>query len=85
MMPIVLTEEQESALRSTTSTVPVHNRAGRMIGVLIQDIDIPDESVKLDPEVIEILAERMSMKNIQWRTTAEVLERLDEIDRQCCE
>ncbi len=85
MAPIILTEEQEAAIRGATTSVPVQNQAGRVIGVLIRELKTPPGAVQLDPEVARILVERMTMENPQWRTTAEVLERLDQIDRQCSE
>ncbi|HVJ69589.1 MAG TPA: hypothetical protein VM510_16550 [Caulifigura sp.] len=80
---IVLTEEQERLLRETAADLEVRSVSGLVLGTLIRDC--AEECVEVDPEVLKILIDRMSMKNVEWRTTDQVLERLKQIDAQCGE
>ncbi len=82
MVAIVLNPVQENQLRGVTGEIEVTNANGRRIGVLVLN-DALQSGVQLDPEVAKILAERMSAENVEWRTTEQVLKRLDQIDRQC--
>lgn len=82
MSPLVLTPAQEELLKDAPSSVPVQNSEGKIIGAVIVEAFEPGEPVHLSIEEIEELARRMSMKDVRWFTTAEVLARLDELDAE---
>jgi hypothetical protein len=81
MTAIVLSPTQEKLLSGLTGEIPVTNSSGESVGVLfLRGSSNEDEPVSPTPEVLDELARRMNMPNIQWLTTDEVRERLKSLD-----
>ena len=76
MSTIILDERQSQVVATSSGTVEVLDANGGAIGTLTKggESDVP---VELDEETVRELIRRMSMKDIQWRTTAEVLASLE--------
>lgn len=81
MPELVLNEEQSTAVRAADGPVTVRDQSGHVLGKILPD-QSPSSSNGggLTEEVLAKLERRMAMKDIQWLTTEEVLEKLSLLD-----
>jgi hypothetical protein len=80
---LVLTDEQAKSINSSAGPIVVCKPDGSKIGLLtpnrMQGAD--DEEPVLSAEQQAEIVRRMCQENIEWRTTAQVLERLDQLKK----
>jgi hypothetical protein len=79
MSTIVLNERQSELVAKSDGSVEVLDANGRLLGMLMRADNPDDEPVQITPEEMQELLRRMSMKDIQWKSTAEVLADLNSL------
>jgi len=78
MSTLVLDERQSQLVAKSDGSVEVVDANGRIVGTLLR-ADESDEPVQVSPEEMQELIRRMSMKDVHWKTTAEVLADLNRL------
>jgi hypothetical protein len=78
---LVLTEEQVQSINAFAGPIVVCKPDGSEIGLFIPNEmqDWEDEEPVLSAEQQAEIVRRMCQENIEWRTTAQVLEHLDQL------
>jgi hypothetical protein len=79
MSTLVLDERQSQLVATSDGSVNVVDANGRIVGTLRRADESEDEPIQVSPEELQELIRRMSMKDIQWKTTAEVLADLNRL------
>lgn len=82
MSTLVLDDRQSHLVAESDGSLEVRDSDGRLIGTLLRTGETDDEAVEISPAVARELIRRMSMKDIQWRTTEEVLAHLNGLTPQ---
>lgn len=81
MTTLVLNERQSDIVAGCNHLLEVRDSNGRLIGRL-QKADSDEGPMELNEDTVRELIRRMSMKDIQWRTTADVVASLEALDRK---
>ena len=80
---LVLTDEQVKSINASAGPIVVCKPDGSEIGLLTPK-GMPgwdDDEPVLSPEQQAEIVRRMCQENIEWRTTAQVLEHLDQLKK----
>jgi hypothetical protein len=79
VMKLVLNESQEAAVRVGGGEISVVSQSGERLGTLVCEA-VEEAPIQLSVEEVEELARRMSMTDVKWLTTEEVLASLRQLD-----
>jgi hypothetical protein len=79
MSALVLDETQVKAVLETEGNLPVRDASGRELGTLVRAEVSAIEQIRLSPEELDQLLERMSMRETEWKTTGQVLDELQRL------
>lgn len=77
MSVLVLDDVQVKTVLDAGGDVTVRDAAGHELGTLVRAS--ATETVRLTPEDLDQLLERMSMRDVEWKTTGQVLDELQKL------
>jgi len=79
MTQIILNEEQSRLVEASEGPIVLLDSQARQIGTVILPADDEQAAPVLSRELTDELVRRMSQEHIEWRTTKQVLERLENL------